>query len=122
MNVTDTQRLAAASFEVISDARARRLTRATLLAVLAALALAVALHLLANGAAASNERARLQQQNSGLHADVARLEAELALERATHTGLEAQVGELNQQLAELERQLAFVNAQRARARSSASPN
>jgi septal ring factor EnvC (AmiA/AmiB activator) len=122
MNATDTQRLAAASFEVVSDARARRLTRATLLVVLAALALATALHLLASGAAATGERARLQQQNSALLTEVARLEAELELERATHAGLDAQVGELNKQLAEMERQLAFVNAQRARARGMAPPH
>lgn len=122
MNPTDTQRLAAASFELVSDARSRRLTTMTLLVVLAALALAAGLRLLADGAAATDERTRLQQQNSGLRAEVARLQAELELERATHAGLEAQVGELNKQLAELQRQSAFVNAQRARARGMASPN
>lgn len=122
MNFTDTQRLAVASFEVVSDARTRRLTRTTLLGVLAALALAAALHLLADGAAATDQRTRLQQQNAGLRAEIARLEAEVELERATHAGLDAQVGQLNQQLAELQRQLAFVNAQRARTRTNAPPN
>ena len=110
----DTRRLASARFEVVSDARARSLMRAALVAVLLVVALIAGLRLLADGAAVANERARLQQENSGLRADMARLEAELELERATHAGLDTQVGDLSRQVAELERQLAFVNAQEKR--------
>jgi septal ring factor EnvC (AmiA/AmiB activator) len=114
MTAADTRRLASARFEVVSDARARTLMRAVLLGVLLAVALAAGLRLLAAGTDAANERARLQQENSGLRTEVARLEAELELERATHAGLDAQVGELNRQVADLERQLAFVKAQEKR--------
>lgn len=110
----DTRRLASARFEVVSDARARSLMRAALVAVLLVVALIAGLRQLSDGAGVANERARLQQENSGLRADVARLEAELELERATHAGLDAQVGDLNRQVAELERQLAFVKAQEKR--------
>jgi len=114
MITADTRRLASARFEVVSDARARTRMRAALVAVLALLAFAGGLRLLADGAAVADERRRLQQENAGLRADVTRLEAELELERATHAGLDAQVGDLNRQVAELERQLAFVNAQEKR--------
>ena len=114
MMADDTRRLASARFEVVSDARARSLMRAALVSVLLVVALAAGLRLLADGAAVANERARLQQESSGLRTEVARLEAELEVERATHAGLETQVGDLNRQVAELERQLAFVNAQEKR--------
>ena len=122
MNAGDTQRLAVARFEVVSDARAHRLMQIALVGVLAPLAFAACLRLLADGAAAKDARARLQQENSALQADVARLEAELELERATHAGLDEQVGMLSQQVGELERQLAFVNAQRTRPRTAAQSN
>jgi len=122
MMAADTRRLASARFEVVSDARARRLMRSALVAVLALLALLAGLRLLADGAAIAGERTRLQQQNAALQAEIAKLETELELERATHAGLDAQVGELNQQVAELERQLAFVNAQRARTRAPVPSN
>lgn len=114
MTAADTRRLASARFEVVSDARARSLMRAALVGVLCVVALAAGLRLLADGAAVVKQRARLQQENSALRAEVARLEAELELERATHAGLDTQVGELNGQVAELERQLAFVKAQEKR--------
>ena len=117
MIAADRRRLASARFEVVSDARARRLMRTALVAVLVVVALAAGLRLVADGAAAADERARLQQEISALRAERARLEAELALERATHAGLDAQAGALSEQVAELERQLAFVNAQRNRTRA-----
>jgi septal ring factor EnvC (AmiA/AmiB activator) len=114
MTAADTRRLASARFEVVSDARARGFMRAALIGVLLVVALVAGLRLLADGTAVANERARLQHENSALRVEVARLEAELELERATHAGLDAQVGELNGQVAELERQLAFVRAQEKR--------
>jgi cell division protein FtsB len=119
MSATDTQRLASARFEVVSDARARSRMRTALVAVLVGVALVAGLRLLADSAAVADERARLQQENAALHTAVARLEAELMLERATHAGLDAQVGELSQQVAELERQLAFLDTQRTRTRAAA---
>ena len=118
MIAADRRRLASARFEVVSDARALRLMRTALVAVLVVVALAAGLRLVADGAAAADERARVQQENAGLRAEQARLAAELELERATHAGLEAQVRTLHEQAAELERQLAFVNAQRARPRAA----
>jgi septal ring factor EnvC (AmiA/AmiB activator) len=114
MIAADTRQLASARFEVVSDARARSFMRAALVAVLLVVALIAGLRLLADRAAVANERARLQQENTGLRAEVARLEAELELERATHAGLDAQVGDLNRQVAALKRQLAFVTAQEKR--------
>ena len=122
MIAADRRRLASARFEVVSDARARRLMRTALVAVLAVVALAASLRMVADGAAVADERARLQRDNSALRAELARLEAELELERATHAGLDAQAGKLNEQVVELERQLAFVNAQRARTHAAAPSN
>jgi len=122
MIAVDRRRLASAHFEVVSDARARTLMRMALVAVLVVVATTAGMRLLADGAAITDERARLQLDNSELRAEISRLEAELELERATHAGLEAQAGELNEQVAELERQLAFLNAQRSRTRAAAPSN
>jgi septal ring factor EnvC (AmiA/AmiB activator) len=62
-----------------------------------------------DGFAASHRR--LQQENAELRSSVARLTAELDLERATRAALDRQVAELNQRATDLERQLAFVKAQ-----------
>ena len=70
MIAADTRRLASARFEVVSDARARRLVRAALVVVLLVVAIAAGLRLLADGAAVANERARLQQENSALRVEV----------------------------------------------------
>jgi uncharacterized small protein (DUF1192 family) len=53
----------------------------------------------------------VQQDNAVLHAELARLEAELALERATRAALDRQVTELNHRATDLEGQLAFLRAQ-----------
>ena len=114
-----TRHLTSARLEVVSNARARRVLRSILVAVLIALAVVAAVRLVDDGAAATQQRTRLQQENSGLRAEVARLSAELEIERATHAALDQQVGVLNQQVTELESRLAFVNAQRNRGREPA---
>lgn len=122
MSSACTRRLASAPLEVVSGARARALMRGTLLAVLVALAAIAATRLVTDGNAAADQRSRLLQDNDGLRTEVARLQAELQLERATRAGLDGQVAELNRQVAELERQLAFVQAQRSRGRVAATSN
>jgi septal ring factor EnvC (AmiA/AmiB activator) len=122
MTSTYTRRLTSAPLEVVSGARARALMRGALLAVLVALAVVAATRLVSDGTAAASQRSRLLQDNDGLRTEIARLQAELQLERATRAGLDGQVAELNRQVAELERQLAFVQAQRSRGRVAASSN
>ena len=113
-----TRQLATARWEVVSDAPARTRMRAVLLAVLVVVGLAAVLRLLAGGAESAGQRDRLLQENAGLRTEVARLGAELDVERATRAALDQQVAELHRQVAELERQLAFVNAQRSRSRTA----
>lgn len=119
MMSASTRYLTSARLEVVSNARARRVLRSILVAVLIALSVVAAARLLADGAAATQQRTRLQQENSGLRTEIARLSAELEIERATHAALDQQVGLLNQQVTELESRLAFVNAQRNRGRAPA---
>lgn len=114
-----TRHLTSARLELTSDARARQVMRGALVAVLVALAAMAGVRYLADGAAAGQQRVRLQRENSGLRTEVARLQAELAIERATHAALEQRVGSLGQQVAELESRLAFVNAQAGRSRGRA---
>ena len=56
----------------------------------------------------------LTQQNTALRVEVSRTRTELALERSTRTELALQVAALNEEKRELERRLAFFNAQSAR--------
>jgi septal ring factor EnvC (AmiA/AmiB activator) len=114
MTAAYTRRLASARLEFVSDAQARAVMRSVLVAVLLALAVVAGLRLLADGAAAASQRSRLQQENTALRTEVARLGAELQLERATRDALDRQVVDLNHEVADLERQLAFVTAQRSR--------
>ncbi len=111
MTGASTRQLTSAPLELVSDHRARVLMRATLVAVLVALATAAGLRLYADGAGVLAGRDQLRQENSALQADVARLEAELELERATRAALDAQVAELTGRIADLDRELAFVRAQ-----------
>ena len=122
MTAASTRHLTSARLEVVSDAQARRLMRGALVTVLVVLAVIAGARLLADGATATQQRDRLQQENTDLRAGLARLEAELQIERATHAALDQQVGTLNQQVTELESQLAFVNAQRNRGRATPATN
>lgn len=122
MTSAATRHLTSARLEVASDARARRLMRGILVAVLVTLAAMAGVRFLADGAAASQQRNRLQRENAGLRTEVARLQAELAIEQATHAALEQRVGTLDQQVIELESRLAFVNAQAGRGRGRAPTN
>lgn len=122
MTSATTRRLAAARLEIVSDLRARSTMRAVLVAVLVAVAAAAALRWLGEGAVAANRQRQLQQENAALQVSVARLDAELQLERATHAALDAQLAELNQRLADADRQLAFVRAQDDRSRRALARN
>ena len=117
-----TRRLASARVELASDLRARTLLRSVLVAVLVALAITAGLRLLSDGATTSAQRAELQQENSALRTEVARLQAELDLERATREALGRQVGELNQQVADLDSQVEFFHTQSGRPRKAARSN
>lgn len=117
-----TRRLASARVELASDLRARTLLRSVLVIVLVALATAASLRLLSEGTATNERRAELQDENSALRAEVARLQAEFELERATREALGGQVGELNQRIADLDRQLEFFHAQSGRPRTAAASN
>jgi septal ring factor EnvC (AmiA/AmiB activator) len=122
MTAAYTRQLTSARLEVVSDVRARRLMRSALVAVLVALGIVAAARLLVDGTAAAGQRNELQQENTGLRTEVARLDAELQLERATRAALDEQVTDLRRQVADLERQLAFVNAQRTRPRAPGQSN
>ena len=122
MTGVSTRQLTSAPLELVSDGRARALMRATLVIVLVALAAAAGLRLYAGGAQALAGRDQLRQENSALQADVARLAAELELERATRAALDAQVAELNGRIADLDRELAFVRAQNGRPRRAGTNN
>jgi cell division protein FtsB len=115
MSTARTQRLASAQLELVSDAQARARLRAILVSVLLGLSTFVAVRLL-TGDEVALSRDRLQQENVELSSSVARLTAELELERATRAALDRQVAELNQRSTELERQLAFVQAQKGATR------
>lgn len=117
-----TRQLASARVELASDLRARALLRSVLVIVLLALAATASLRLLSEGATTTARRAELQQENSALRTEVARLQAELELERATREALGRQVGELNQQVADLDRQVEFFHAQSGRPRKAATSN
>ncbi len=117
-----TRQLASARVELASDLRARALLRSVLVIVLLALAATAGLRLLSEGATTTARRAELQQENSALRTEVARLQAELELERATREALGRQVGELNQQVADLDRQVEFFHAQSGRPRKAATSN
>lgn len=103
-----TQRLASARLQVVPANRSR--AGAVLLLVLVALAAVLAVRVATDSSAAAG-RDRAQQDTAALRAEVARLQAELALERATRAGLEQQVTELNHRATDLEGQLAFLRAQ-----------
>jgi len=122
MNGASTAQLTSARVELVSDARARVLLRTALVAVLLVLGTAVSLRLLADSGASLDRRTRLEQDNSALTAEIARLEAELALEQATRSALDLQVAELNRRIADLDSQLAFVQAQGGRSRPTAPPH
>lgn len=120
MTASTTRHLASARLEVVSDARSRSALRWLLAVVLVTLALLQGLRLLTEARTAVDERTRLQGENVVLRERVAALEAELQLEDATGAALAQQVAELGEQVSDLERALAFVDAQRSRARSGAS--
>ena len=117
-----TQRLSSARLELASDLRARTLLRSVLVIVLVALAAIAGLRLLSDGAATQASRAGLQSENLALRTELARLQAEYELERATREALGRQVGELNQRIADLDRQLEFFHAQSGRPRTPAAQN
>jgi hypothetical protein len=117
-----TRQLASARLELVSDLRARAALRALLAAVLVALAVAAGLRLHADGVTSAERRTGLERENATLRTVVARLQAELELERATRSALGRQVDGLSQQVADLDSQLGFFHAQSGRTRKATPPN
>lgn len=117
-----TRQLASARLEFVSDVRRRAVLRALLVTVLVALAGAAGLRLHADGVTSADRRTGLQQENTTLRAEVARLQAELELERATRSALGRQVGDLSQRVADQDSQLGFFHAQSGRPRRAAPSN
>ena len=118
MTAASTRELTTVQLALVPGNGRRPLLRVALLALLVTIAAAGGLRLLADAAADAGERSRLRQESSGMRVATARLQAELDLERATRAALEDQVAGLQRKITELEQQLAFVNAQRGRARAA----
>lgn len=119
---SDTWHLSTGSVAITSDRKSRIMLRVVLAAVLVLLAVLAGLRLFAEAAGPAARLAALEQQNSTLGAEIARLRAELELERATRAALEQQVVDLNTQASDLASQLNFFNAQSGRARAGRSRN
>ena len=113
----DTWHLATSRLEIISDRKARIALRTVLVAVLLSLAALAGLRLYADASGPAARVSALQQENASLGEELARLRAELVLERATRVALEQQVTELNERASGLESQLNFFNAQSGRNRA-----
>ena len=114
----DTWHLATSRLEIISDRKARIALRIVLVAVLVSLAALAGLRLYADASGPAARVSALEQENASLDEELARLRAELVLERATRVALEQQVTELNERASGLESQLNFFNAQSGRTRAS----
>jgi septal ring factor EnvC (AmiA/AmiB activator) len=110
----DTWHLATAPVEIISDRRARVALRSVLVAVLVCLAVLAGMRLYAGAAGPVARAESLRSQNTALAAEMARLRAELELERATRRALEEQLAALHERSSELESRLNFFTAQTGR--------
>lgn len=113
----DTWHLATSRLEIISDRKARIALRTVLVAVLVSLGALAGLRLYADASGPAARVSALQQENALLGDELARLRAELVLERATRVALEQQVTDLNERVGELDSQLNFFNAQSGRKRA-----
>ena len=113
----DTWHLATSRLEIISDRKARIALRTVLVAVLVSLGALAGLRLYADASGPAARVSALQQENALLGDELARLRAELVLERATRVALEQQVTDLNERVGELDSQLNFFNAQSGRKRT-----
>lgn len=113
----DTWHLATSRLEIISDRKARIALRTVLVAVLVSLGALAGLRLYADASGPAARASALHQENAVLGEELARLRAELVLERATRAALEQQVTDLNERVSELDSQLNFFNAQSGRNRA-----
>ncbi len=120
--LASTRQLASAPLEVVSDRRARAALRSALVFVLVGLAFVAGLRQYADAQHPAARMQALLSENAGLRAELARLETELELERATHAALDREVAGLNEQLSDLNSQLTFFNAQSGRPRGGRSSN
>jgi len=120
--LASTRQLASAPLEVVSDRRARAALRSALVFVLVGLAFVAGLRQYADAQHPAARMQALLSENAGLRAELARLETELELERATHAALDREVAGLSEQLSDLNSQLTFFNAQSGRPRGARSSN
>jgi uncharacterized small protein (DUF1192 family) len=115
---TTTQRLSSDRLELASTRRLRAGLTATVLVVLLALSGALALRLFTSGGTSTLHLRDLEARNAALDAELARLQTELAMERATRSSLDRQIATLNERIAELRSQIDFQNAQRLHPRAT----
>ena len=115
---TTTQRLSSDRLELASTRRLRAGLTATVLVVLLALSGALALRLFTSGGTSTLHLRDLEARHAALDAELARLQTELAMERATRSSLDRQIATLNERIAELRSQIDFQNAQRLHPRAT----
>ena len=110
----DTWHLATSRLEIVSDRKARVALRTLLGSVLLALGILAGLRLYTEAAGPVAHASALAARNASLDAELARLRADLELQRATRAALEQQVVELEARASQLASELNFVKAQGGR--------
>ena len=112
----DTWHLTTSRLEIISDRKARIALRTILVAVLVSLGVLAGLRLYADAAGPAARVTALQQENALLDDEVARLRAELVLERR-RVSRSSSKSPTSTKGSELDSQLNFFNAQSGRKRA-----
>jgi uncharacterized small protein (DUF1192 family) len=115
---TTTRNLSSARLELASTRRLRTGFHVTVLVVLLALSVTLALRLYAGGGTSPLHLRDLEARNAALDEELARVRTELAMERATRSSLDRQIAALNERIAELRSQTDFQNAQRLHPRAT----
>lgn len=107
--------LASGRLEFPSGHRLHFVLKVAALVALVAVTLAALAHF--ESVRPSPPTTQLERQNAALRAEVARVRAELEIERSSRSALDAQVRDLSAEAGELRSQLEFIAAQSSRARS-----
>ena len=113
-----TRNLSSARLELASTRRLRSGLQVTVLFVLLALSVTLALRLYASGGTSAPHLRDLEARSAALEEELARVRTELAMERATRSSLDRQIAALNERIAELRSQIDFQNAQRLHPRAT----
>jgi uncharacterized small protein (DUF1192 family) len=115
---TTTRSLSSVRLELASTRRLRTGFHVTVLLVLLALSVTLALRLYAGGGSSALHLRDLEARNAALDEELARVRTELAMERATRSSLDRQIAALNERIAEMRSQIDFQNAQRVHPRAT----